>query len=138
MPPRRCYQMHVLLFFQIFSYLLAKIQFHPTFNQTLHLERVSPGECQSIYFYNVQNLKGICSSYYGSFSTKMLNVPKCSISDIKSTIISRLATLSIFHGHYRSSTSHSETPRLPLVSFQSTLKKLPLRQLCHCCQFRFC
>jgi hypothetical protein len=55
MPSRRRSQMDVLLFFQIFSCLLAKIQFHPTFNQTEHLERVSPRVCQSIYSYNVKN-----------------------------------------------------------------------------------
>lgn len=73
MPARRCSQMDILLFFQIFSYLLAKIQFHPTFNQTVDLERVSPGVCQSMYSCNVKNVNGIWSSYYGSFKTKVIN-----------------------------------------------------------------
>jgi hypothetical protein len=66
-------QMDVLLFFQIFSYLLATVHFHPTFNQTVHLGRVSPGVCQSIYSCNVKNVKGMWSSYYGSFKTKVMN-----------------------------------------------------------------
>jgi hypothetical protein len=47
-------QMDVLLFYQIFSYLLAAVNFQPTFNQTVYLERVSPGVCQSMYSYNVK------------------------------------------------------------------------------------
>jgi len=65
--------MDALLFFQIFLYLLAEIQLHPTFNQTVHLDRVSQAVGQSIYSYNVNKEKGIWSSYYGSFKTKLMN-----------------------------------------------------------------
>jgi hypothetical protein len=37
------------------------------------LGRVSPGVGQSIYSYILKNAKGIWSSYYGGFKTKVIN-----------------------------------------------------------------
>jgi hypothetical protein len=45
------------MLFRIFSYLLAKIQFCPTLNDTRYLERDLQGVCEFIYFCNVRNVK---------------------------------------------------------------------------------